>query len=199
MRVATVIVAAGIALSGCATITRGTSERFRIESNPVGANITLSTGQTCITPCHLHLKRKHDFTATAAKPGYETQTANITTNVRIGGLAAVSGNVLIGGIIGAVIDGSNGAMKDLSPNPLVFTLRPDFAAVAAESVASIAAVASTPEPNRTTTLDSAEGATDPTSAGAMYDRVCRRKGKERPLFCSPPQVPLKGPRRPAGG
>jgi hypothetical protein len=35
----------------------------------------------------------------------------------------MAGNVIFGGVIGAVVDGSSGAMNDLTPNPLVVILR----------------------------------------------------------------------------
>jgi len=36
----------------------------------------------------------------------------------------MAGNVLVGGIIGAVVDGNNGSMLDLVPNPLVVKMEP---------------------------------------------------------------------------
>jgi hypothetical protein len=127
------LAAACLLLPACATVTRGTSQKFSIESSPTDADVKLSTGQTCVTPCQLNLKRKHGFVATVTKRGYKTATTNVTPKVRTGGVAGVAGNVLLGGIIGAAVDGSNGAMNDLTPNPLVVTLEPETSpAVGAE-------------------------------------------------------------------
>ena len=42
-----------------------------------------------------------------------------------GGGAALAGNVLLGGIIGGVVDGTNGSLRDLKPNPIMVTLEPE--------------------------------------------------------------------------
>lgn len=109
-------------LSACATVTRGTRQNYTIETDPPGANITLSTGQTCVSPCTLRLKRKHEFTVTATMEGYEPAEAQVDSRIRAGGIAGAAGNVLVGGIIGGVIDGTNGSMNDLMPNPLRITM-----------------------------------------------------------------------------
>jgi hypothetical protein len=111
-------------LPACATVTRGTSQKFAIVSTPAQADVALSTGQTCVTPCKLKLKRKHGFTATFNKPGYETLRAEVKSKFSGGGAAAGAGNLLAGGVIGAVVDGTNGSMNNLVPNPLQVTLVP---------------------------------------------------------------------------
>lgn len=109
-------------LSACATITRGTRQNYTIETDPQGANITLSTGQTCVSPCTLRLKRKTEFTVTATMDGYEPAEASVESRVRAGGVAGAAGNVLFGGIVGGVVDATNGSMNDLMPNPLRITM-----------------------------------------------------------------------------
>lgn len=111
-------------LSGCATITRGSKQKFDITSEPTNANVALSLGQKCVTPCHLKLKRREPFVATVTKEGYETQQVNVRSKVHGGGAAAGVGNVLIGGLIGVGVDASTGAMNDLDPDPLNVTLKP---------------------------------------------------------------------------
>ena len=73
------------AAGGCATIIRGTEQDFAIESSPPGAEATLSTGQSCVTPCTLHLPRKTDFDVTFNMEGYETGTAHVTSGWSRGG------------------------------------------------------------------------------------------------------------------
>ncbi|HEX6377027.1 MAG TPA: PEGA domain-containing protein [Allosphingosinicella sp.] len=118
------LAAVSMLLPACATVTRGTSQKYAIESTPAQAEVALSTGQKCITPCKLKLKRKHGFTATFNKPGYETLRAQVKSKFSGGGAAAGAGNILVGGIIGAAVDGSSGAMNNLTPNPLKVTLVP---------------------------------------------------------------------------
>jgi hypothetical protein len=121
-------------LPACATITRGTSQKYVIESTPAQAEVALSTGQKCVTPCKLKLKRKHGFTATFNKPGYETLQAQVKSKFSGGGAAAGAGNVLMGGVIGAVVDGTNGSMNNLTPNPLQVTLVPLDGSTAGEAM-----------------------------------------------------------------
>lgn len=129
------LAAASLMLPACATITRGTSQKFNIDTTPTAADVKLSTGQSCVSPCKLKLKRKDGFTVTATKSGFENATAEVKSEVRGGGIAGAAGNVLIGGVIGGIVDGSSGAMKDLTPNPLHLTLKPvSPPAVVAESV-----------------------------------------------------------------
>lgn len=118
------LAAVSMLLPACATITRGTSQKYVIQSEPSEAQVALSTGQKCTTPCKLKLKRKHGFTATVSKSGYETQQAQVKSKFSGGGAAAGAGNILAGGVIGAVVDGTNGSLNNLTPNPLKVTLVP---------------------------------------------------------------------------
>src|SRR3989442_1110888 len=90
-----------VLVSACATITRGTNQNFVVESTPSEANVKLSTGQTCVTPCTLRMKRKSEFAVTVSKDGYQTREAHVHGVVKGGGAAGAAGNVLFGGLIGA--------------------------------------------------------------------------------------------------
>jgi len=114
--------AVALSLCACATVTRGTKQKFSIVSEPSGADVTLTTGGTCTTPCKMKLKRKTEFSAHIAKPGYEPVDVAVKSSVHGGCVAGAAGNILIGGIIGGVVDGSNGSMRDLRPNPISVTL-----------------------------------------------------------------------------
>ncbi|WP_020396648.1 PEGA domain-containing protein [Thiolinea disciformis] len=109
-------------LSGCATITRGTEEALVVESDPAGADVKLSNGMTGKTPSSFKVKRKEKLTVTISKSGYETATVNVNTQVASRGGAAMAGNLIFGGVIGAAVDASNGAMNELVPNPVKVTL-----------------------------------------------------------------------------
>jgi hypothetical protein len=118
-------VAAALSLSACATVTRGTTDTLIIQSDPPSARVQTTTGDTCTTPCALKLPRKSELTVVASKPGYRTAEAYVTNRVSGGGGAAMAGNVLIGGVVGAGVDVGTGAMLDLTPNPVVFELEPE--------------------------------------------------------------------------
>lgn len=110
-------------LSACATVTRGTKQKYEITSEPSEANVALSIGEKCVTPCKLKLKRKEAFVATVSKDGYETQQVNVQSKFSGGGAAAGAGNILLGGFIGAGVDASSGALNNLDPSPLKITLK----------------------------------------------------------------------------
>ena len=121
------VVAAALAgaasLSACATITRGTSTTWKVESTPGGASVNTSNGFSCqATPCSFRMPRKSEFRATIAKAGYKTVEAFVGNRVTGAGGAGMAGNVIFGGIIGGAVDAGSGAMLDLRPNPLIVTL-----------------------------------------------------------------------------
>lgn len=113
-----------VCVFGCATITRGTTEAFVIETEPPGADAWFSSGETCRTPCTLTKKRKDAFNVKIELGGFEPTEVNVVSEIARGGAAGMAGNVLFGGIIGAGIDAGSGAMKQLTPNPVVVKLIP---------------------------------------------------------------------------
>jgi len=98
-------------LMGCATIIRGTEQQVSINTNPVGAKVEFSNGQSCSSPCSIKSKRDTALQITISMDGCATQTATMIPQLAGGG-------VLLGGII----DYGTGAVYDLQPNPLTVTL-----------------------------------------------------------------------------
>jgi hypothetical protein len=109
-------------LSGCATITRGTTDTLVVNSDPAGAKVQLSTGLQGETPATFKLPRNRPLMVTISKLGYEPQTVQIVPQIGGGGGAGMAGNLVFGGVIGAGVDVASGAMYDLKPNPLFVTL-----------------------------------------------------------------------------
>jgi PEGA domain len=121
------VAALAVALSGCASITRGTTENISIASSPSGAEATitgLEVPTACVTPCAIIAKRNADISVTFAKEGYEPQTVQLTTEVPGTGAAGFAGNLLAGGLIGMGVDAATGAATDHKPNPVIVTLQP---------------------------------------------------------------------------
>lgn len=110
--------------SGCASVTRGTKDTLVVESNPAGASVRLSTGETGKTPTSFKLSRKKEFDVVIEKEGYESLTVHVSSQVSGKGSIGMAGNVLVGGIIGVGVDAVTGAAKDLKPNPISVTLVP---------------------------------------------------------------------------
>jgi hypothetical protein len=140
------LTAASLLLPACATITRGTSQKFTIETSPSEADIKLSTGQTCVSPCTLNLKRKSQFVVTASKEGYKTQETEVHGKVSGGGAAGFAGNAIFGGLIGAGVDAASGAAMSLEPNPLKLTLVPVDQAPVVTATATPEEVPAVPAP-----------------------------------------------------
>lgn len=107
-------------LGGCATIMNGTNQPAEFQSEPAGATIELANRLTCETPCKFEMKRGKDSKVVFTRDGY--QTAEVYIQSRTGG--GTFGNVLAGGIIGGVVDGSNGASNHLYPDPVFVRLVP---------------------------------------------------------------------------
>jgi len=120
------ILAALLMNTACATITRGTTEAFEVQTTPSGAKVTTTLGLSCEpTPCVIpKVSREAEFAVTIEKEGYKTGTYNVTHEMSGGGGAGMAGNVILGGGIGALIDANNGATQQLVPNPLVVELEP---------------------------------------------------------------------------
>jgi len=135
---------------GCATITRGTTEQFTVQSNPSAASVRLDTGETGVTPVTFTVPRKRDIIVTVSKDGYETATRTVGTKIAGKGAAGLAGNALIGGVIGIGVDAVSGASLNHEPNPLLVTLQPTSKpAVVAE--APKPAPVSSPAPAETST------------------------------------------------
>jgi len=118
-----VVAAAAISLGACASVTRGTTDVFVVETTPSGAQVKTTNQFACdSTPCSFKMPRKSEFQVTVSKPGYKTTTHQVTNKVSGAGSAGMAGNVLVGGLIGVGVDAYTGAMKDLTPNPLVVVM-----------------------------------------------------------------------------
>ena len=110
--------AAAVNLAGCATVMNGTKTPYTTDTTPTGAAVKFSNGSSCTTPCKLEMRRKDDVRADISMPGYKP--TYILIQSKLGG--ASFGNILLGGGVGAIVDGSNGASNRLYPNPLIIRL-----------------------------------------------------------------------------
>lgn len=117
--------AVAFSVSACGTVTRGSNEDVTFNSNPPGAKVQTSTGLVCqATPCTFPISRKQEFVATFDLPGHQSQQIAVKTEVSGGGAAGMAGNILVGGVVGIVVDASTGATLDHSPNPVFATMEP---------------------------------------------------------------------------
>jgi len=108
--------------TGCATITRGTTQALTITSQPSGAIVSMSNGERCETPCTQKFKRKFPIALEICKAGYKTVNTDIQSQIAGAGAAGMAGNVIFGGLIGVGVDVATGSTKELKPNPLDVSL-----------------------------------------------------------------------------
>lgn len=114
-------------LAGCATIIRGTTEMFTVDSIPQGAVVQFSTGQSGITPFRVKVPRSQTLQISVSKPGYKTQQISVPAEISSGGAVATAANLFafrdLGGLLGAAVDASDGSAMEHKPNPLVVQLQ----------------------------------------------------------------------------
>lgn len=133
MKYATVsVILVCLLLQGCATVTRGTKDVVEINSSPQGALVKLSNGMQCVTPCSLEMPRKTRANVTFHRECFVEETASLENKIAGTGVAGMTGNVLLGGVIGIGIDAASGAALDIYPNPLNVNLTPDGSCPQAE-------------------------------------------------------------------
>lgn len=82
-----------------------------VNTNPPGADLQFSNGQSCKSPCSLKVSRSQSLQINIAKEGCQTQTATMIPTLAGGGV-----------ILGGLIDYGTGAVYDLQPNPLTVTM-----------------------------------------------------------------------------
>lgn len=107
------LAALGVAMSGCASIVKGSSQSVAIETPPVtGASCILSSTQgnwTVITPGVAQVqKSKEDIQVHCKKDGYQDAVAMIPSNFA----GWTLGNLLLGGVIGVGVDAATGAINE---------------------------------------------------------------------------------------
>jgi hypothetical protein len=104
---------ATIALSGCATVIKGTSQSIVITTPPVsGAYCILSSAEgnwPVTTPSAVTVdKSKEDILVKCTKAGFQDASASIPSDFQ----GWTLGNLVLGGIIGVGVDAATGAMNE---------------------------------------------------------------------------------------
>jgi len=99
------------ALSGCGTITQGTSQDIAITSTPPGAHCELTRKGEHVasldkTPGSVKVdKTKNDILLSCSLTGYQDASVNLESGYGAG----TFGNIILGGVIGWGIDSATGA------------------------------------------------------------------------------------------
>lgn len=117
------LVASALFMANCASIIHGSKQMITFQSTPVGATVSVADAMgvgygECVTPCEIELKRKREYHVKFMKEGYSA--ADLVIQRKSSGW--IWGNILLGGVIGLVIDFSNGSAYKLSPEQMQATL-----------------------------------------------------------------------------
>lgn len=105
------VILAGLSLTGCATIMEGTGQSVAVSTTPAGAQCDAShagthLGTVAATPGSLRIdKSKNDLQVTCAKNGYQRASSSYSP----GFVGTTFGNLLVGGVVGVVVDAASGA------------------------------------------------------------------------------------------
>ncbi len=105
---------AALLFSSCATIVNGSKQTIRIYSQPAQATVFLNDIEVGQTPYETRLKRKGEYNVRIQLDGYLPYETRLTRKLH----AIYFGNILLGGIVGLIIDPITGAMYKLTPEEL---------------------------------------------------------------------------------
>ena len=113
-----------VVFAGCAYIMNKDTQDISINSQPTGAKVVVTTiGGVPVfegtTPTSVKLKRKNKYVVSVSMEGYLDKTIQIDQAIN----TMIIGNLLCGGVPGMIIDGLTGAMWNLEPEQIVFTLQ----------------------------------------------------------------------------
>jgi hypothetical protein len=139
-----IVAFAGLNLSACASIVKGSSASVAVATPPVsGANCTLNSPEgtwQLTSPASITLPRsKHDVQVRCTKEGYQEAAAVIPSSFE----GWTLGNLVFGGVIGLGVDAATGALNDY-PNAFQVPMTP-LAAGASAAPPVMAPVADVPE------------------------------------------------------
>jgi len=123
--IAFVSVSAGLFLTSCASVVRGSSEKLVIQTVPSGAEVKLSTGQSGVTPWETQVKRKDTIMVTITKSGYKEVNTALISSIDGASLGiGTAANLLFLPVINDIVDYNTGANYSHKPNPLIVNLIP---------------------------------------------------------------------------
>ncbi len=115
-------------LYSCASIIHGPTQNVDISSQPTGANIFIDGRRIGQTPMSLPMRRKgrivgepsdkKEYNVSIEMQGFYPYEIKLKREVD----GWFWGNIFFGGIIGIIVDASNGAMYKLTPNQIVATM-----------------------------------------------------------------------------
>lgn len=120
------------AISGCATITKSSSQTVTIDTRPPGATCSLTRGGKRFaivnpTPGAISVEKSSDaISISCTKEGYLETAGTLESSFQ----AMTFGNILFGGLIGVAVDAASGAMHEYKPLITITLIPKEFASEA---------------------------------------------------------------------
>tara|TARA_B100000586_G_C20009983_1_gene384207 strand:- start:194 stop:661 length:468 start_codon:yes stop_codon:yes gene_type:complete len=109
-----VTIVLALAITSCATIISGSRQEVLINSNPKQALVSINEIEMGQTPIQKKLKRNQEYNVVLKLDGYTPYRTTLKKKFN----AWYLGNIVIGGIIGLVVDPITGAMYKLKPEEI---------------------------------------------------------------------------------
>ncbi len=106
--------------TGCASIISGKHQDIYIRSNPLGADVLIDGTPAGKTPVTTEVKRKRRHEIKITKEGYVEEIRLTKKGYNWWNV----GNLVLGGIIGIMIDFATGAVYSVSPDEVNVALSP---------------------------------------------------------------------------
>lgn len=107
-----------VILSSCASIISTSRQNVSITSSPSEAKVHINTVDVGQTPITHSLKRNQEHQVRITLDGYKPYEVILTKKLN----SWFFGNILLGGLIGIIVDASTGAMYKLTPEQVSATL-----------------------------------------------------------------------------
>lgn len=106
--------------AGCASIISGSSDEIHVNSTPAGAQIYHGGLSKGTTPGTIQVKRGSSDPVVLKLDGYSDQSVPLGKSFN----TVTLGNILLGGLIGIIVDFATGAVYDVSPDSVNVTMVP---------------------------------------------------------------------------
>jgi hypothetical protein len=134
MRLVTITALAAVVLlgSGCATLTKGTSQTVTVNTDPPGAVCTLTRDAKPLavvnpTPGSISIAKSSGAIAVICKKDkFQDAAGTLSSEFQ----AMTFGNILFGGLIGVVVDAASGATHEYPPLVTITLIPTEFATIA---------------------------------------------------------------------
>ncbi len=107
--------------TGCATVVHlGSNEELSVSSEPSGATVVIDGTERGVTPLATKVERKKDHAVVLTKEGFEEAQSRVESHISWW----VAGNIIVGGLVGILVDVMSGGGYTIDPDKVAVTLKP---------------------------------------------------------------------------